>query len=395
MLSAVISTCIFVLAQLSFPAERRRLFLAKVRLLYVHGMKRIFFAIDPEIMHERMTHAGERMGNNPLARYIYSRLFVADYPALRQTIDGIQFNTPIGLAAGFDYKARLTQILPSIGFGFQTIGTITNMPYEGNPKPMLGRLPQSRSLMVNKGFKNEGAKAIAEKMTGKTFAIPVGISIGRTNTLSLKTQKQSIQDILNAFTTFEESDVAHAYYELNISCPNLYGDITFYPPKNLKELLTEVDALGLSRPVFIKMPIEKPDTDVLEMLKVIANYSPAGVIFGNLQKDRKNPALVPSEVKKFKVGNFSGKPTYERSNQLIQLSYTHYADRFTIIGCGGVFSGADAYTKITLGASLVQLITGMIFQGPQLIASINQELDDLLKRDGFTNISQAVGSRAA
>jgi dihydroorotate dehydrogenase subfamily 2 len=353
-------------------------------------VKRIFFTINPEHMHNGMTKFGERLGTSPIAKQILSSILTSSYPTLHQTVAGIQFSTPVGLAAGFDYEGRLTQILPSVGFGLQTIGTITNMAYEGNPRPLLGRLPRSRSLMVNKGFKNAGAAAMVKKLQRMSFRIPVGISIGRTNSTLLKTQKQSILDIVQAFTLFEKSHVHHSYYELNISCPNLFGDITFYPPKNLRELLTEVDALHLKRPVFIKMPIEKSDEEVLQMLEVIAKHSVAGVIIGNLQKNRNDPSLVQSEVRKFSTGAFSGKPTFNRSNELIALCYKHYKP-MTVIGCGGVFSGEDAYKKIRLGATLIQLITGMIFQGPQLIAQINQDLSDYLKRDKLQTISEAVG----
>ena len=140
------------------------------------------------------------------------------------------------------------------------------------------------------------------------------------------------------------------------------------------------------------MPIDKTDRETLAMLKVIAKHKVTGVIFGNLQKDRKNKHLVKSEVKKYKVGNFSGKPTFERSNELISLCYKHFKNRLVIIGCGGIFSGLDAYTKIKRGARVVQFITAMIYEGPQIAANINIELAELLKRDGYKNISQAVGT---
>jgi dihydroorotate dehydrogenase len=256
---------------------------------------------------------------------------------------------------------------------------------------MLGRLPRSRSLMVNKGFKNPGAEAIVTKLKGLSFGVPVGVSIGRTNSQHPKGQTESVEDIVECFQTFERSSVQHAYYELNISCPNLYGSVSFYPPDNLEELLVAVDALHLSRPVFVKMPIDKSDEETLGMLQVISRHTLAGVIFGNLQKDRSHPDLVPEEVARFTVGNFSGKPTYKRSNELIRLAYHRYGKQLVIIGCGGVFSAEDAYTKIRLGASLVQLITGMIFEGPQLISEINFGLERLLERDGFAHISEAVG----
>jgi dihydroorotate dehydrogenase len=169
--------------------------------------------------------------------------------------------------------------------------------------------------------------------------------------------------------------------------------VSFYPIDNLRELLIAIDKLNLKKPVFVKMPIDKTDKEILSMLKEISEHKIAGVIFGNLQKDRKNKNLVLEEVSKFKVGNFSGKPTYDRSNELIKLCYKNYKDRFVIIGCGGVFDAKDAYEKISLGASLVQLITGMIFNGPQIISQINSELPNLLKKNGFTYISQAIGSK--
>ena len=307
-------------------------------------------------------------------------------------IAGITFDGPLGLAAGFDYEAKVVKVLPAVGFGFQTVGTITNLPYAGNPRPMLGRLPKSKSLMVNKGFKNLGAKKTAEKLFNQTFKIPLGISIGKTNTKIKETQNSAIVDILQAFDIFEKANIKNAYYELNISCPNLYGNISFYPPKNLEELLSAVDGIKLTKPLFIKMPINETDTNTLKMLDVIVRHKVAGVIFGNLQKDRKNPAILKEEIK-WKVGNFSGLPTQKRSDELISLAYKHYKNKLTIIGCGGIFSVEDAYRKIKLGASLVQLITGLIYQGPTLVAEINKELPILLKKDGFKNISEAIGTK--
>jgi dihydroorotate dehydrogenase subfamily 2 len=334
------------------------------------------------------------MGKNQLVRKVLSEQFAEYSPSLDQELFNIHFRSPIGLAAGFDYEARLTQITGSLGFGFHTVGTITSSPSQGNPSPQLGRLPKSQSLMVNKGFKNPGALATAHKLSRLSFPIPVGISVGRTNSSSLS-QKQSVSDILHTFFILEKAQISHAYYELNISCPNLKGDVTFYTKKKLDELLSEVDKLHIKRPLFIKMPITLPNKDTLTLLSVIADHSPKGVIIGNLQKDRRNPALVQSEVSRFEVGSFSGKPTYVRSNELIRLTRKHFHKKLVIIGCGGISSGSDAYQKIKYGASLVQLITGMIFKGPQLIYEINNELPLLLKKDGLNHLRDAIGVEAA
>ncbi len=391
-LSALISFILFIIAYHYLEYERKGWIIYIGGLIYKNIVKPFFFLIDPETIHIFMAQTGEFLGACPPCRWIIKELLPIDNPRLRQTVAGIKFANPIGLSAGFDYEAWLTQILPIIGFGFETIGTVTNHPYDGNPRPRLGRLPKSKSLMVNKGFKSPGADKIIEKLDNKHFEIPIGISIGRTNGIKNMTQKQSINDIVAAFKKFERSKVQNAYYELNISCPNLYGNISFYPLNNLRDLLAAVGKLRLKKPVFIKMPIEKSDKETLAMLNVISKFRfVTGVIFGNLQKNRQDPALDKQEVKKFRVGNFSGKPTEKRSNQLIKLAYKNYGKRFVIIGCGGIFDVKDAYQKIKLGASLVQLITGMIYQGPALIAQINLELIDLLKKDGLKNIVDAVG----
>lgn len=393
LVSAIVSILLFIFLNIAFPNERKFLFIRLNEIIYRHITKPLLFKINPEVVHERMTIMGFILGKIPVAKGITKWLLLYKNPKLTQNIAGLTFQNPIGLSAGFDYEAKLTQILPSVGFGFETTGTITNLPYEGNPRPMLGRLPKSKSLMVNKGFKNLGAEKTAKRLKKLQFEYPLGISIGRSNRKEVATQKKSIEDIVKAFKTFERAGVQHSFYELNISCPNLFGDITFYPPKNLEDLLTAVDKLKLTRPLFIKMPIEKSNKEVLQMLSVIAKHSPVGVIFGNLQKNRKDLSLHQDEVRKFPIGNFSGKPCFDRSNELISLTYKKYKKRFIIIGTGGVFSAHDAYEKIKRGASLVQLITGMIYQGPQLISDINMKLVALLEKDGYKNISEAVGTK--
>lgn len=359
-------------------------------------LKNVLFLFDAETAHNFIARIGEFIGNTYL-NTLLGKVFSKSYPSLEQNIAGIEFKNPVGLAAGFDYDGKLTQILPSLGFGFETVGTITNMPYGGNPKPRLARLPKSKSLLVNKGFKNKGAKIISDKLSKPDFEIPLGISIGQTNfqkkieRSEIPLRRTAIVDILQAFEVFEYSNIKSSYYELNISCPNLLGNISFYPFKNLNELLTSVDRLKIKKPIFVKMPINKTNAQTLKMLDVITRHKITGVIFGNLQKDRSDPALDKKEISVFKKGNFSGKPTEKRSNELIALAYRHFKRKLLIIGCGGIFNAEDAYKKIKLGASLVQLITGLIYEGPLLVAQINKELSKMLKKDGFKNISDAVG----
>jgi len=331
------------------------------------------------------------LGKIGVVKFCIGKLFQVKNSALEQTICKIKFQNPVGLGAGYDYHAQLTQIIGHMGFGFESMGTITKNPCPGNPPPRLGRLIQSKSLMVHKGFKNPGIQDVLKKLSHTTFDSNIGISIGTTNSKDIQTQEDALRDIVSSFELAEKSSVPFAYYELNISCPNLLHAIEFYSAHALSTLLKAVTELRLSKPLFIKMPIDVSDEEMEEMLNSIVSFPVQGIIIGNLQKNRNDVSLKKEEVQKFSVGNFSGKPCEKRSNELIALAYKNFGDQLVIIGCGGIFSAQDAYTKIKLGASLVQLITGLIFVGPQLPAQINLGLIRLLKKDGYSHISQAVG----
>lgn len=392
MVSALISFTLYFLVRIRFAEEYHTLMPKKVEILYQLFGKPAFFLFDPEWVHDNAMRFGELFGKIPFIKSIFRFLFSYRHKSLEQNIQSVIFKNPVGLAAGYDYEAAFTQVLPSIGFGFETIGTMTHTPSEGNEKPRLGRLIKSKSLLVNKGFRNPGAKKIVSKLKSKSFEFPLGISIGVTNNSKISTFSDAIEDIMSTFTIFEKAKIKNSYYELNISCPNLKTKVSFYDPKGLNQLLTAVSKIKLKKPLFIKMPIEKSDSEVMKMLTVIVKHSfVTGVIFGNLQKNRKDPALLPEEVVQMGKGNFSGKPTFKRSNELISLAYKKYGKKLVIIGCGGIFSPEDAYIKIKAGASLVQLITGMIFVGPQLITQINRGLVEKLKNDGYKHLSEAIG----
>ncbi|MFA4922839.1 MAG: vitamin K epoxide reductase family protein, partial [Ignavibacteriaceae bacterium] len=339
-LSAVISFLIFFIVYKIFLKERFSLRLTIIAFIYQKIIKLIFFLFDAENIHQIHIFLGELLGKTFLKNYFDWKL---NYQSLKlkQKISGINFTSPVGLAAGFDYNAQLTQILSTLGFGFQSVGTITNYPYAGNPRPRLGRLPKSRSLMVYKGFKNRGVKAIINSIQNLKFNIPLGISIGMSNSKLIKNTNDGIKDVINTFKTVEKSDTKNKFYELNISCPNLMNTVTdFYKPESLNFLLQSIDQLKLRKPIFVKMPISVSDKEFLSILNVITKYKIIkGVIIGNLFKDRNSPLLDKQEVNKFKVGYFSGKPCEPRSNELIKLTYKKYKNKLIIIGCGGVFNG--------------------------------------------------------
>ncbi len=289
--------------------------------------------------------------------------------SLEQDVGGIHFTNPIGLAAGFDKNAELLDIIPSVGFGFMEVGSITAEPCEGNPKPRLWRLPKSKSLVVYYGLKNDGAEYVYHRVENRRRSIPVGTNIAMTNCEDNLNIEHAIGDYAKSFKIFARSG---DYFTINVSCPN---------------------TRETKKPIFIKLSPDYSFEVIDQILDISKKHRVDGIICTNLTK-HPNPADIKNEDVP-KVGGLSGKVVQEMSDTL--LAYIYRRDnaggknRFILIGIGGVFSAADAYKKIRLGANIVQLITGMIFEGPQLISEINRQMVQMLHDDGFTNITEAVG----
>jgi dihydroorotate dehydrogenase len=364
------------------------------RVLYVYVAKPLLFMVSPDVIHRGTIRLAAAVGSVGLLRGFIQLVFTGRRDErLAQTYHGITFASPVGLAAGFDKNGEIVPVVTALGFGFGEVGSVTAELCEGNSRPWFYRLPKTQSLVVNAGLANHGSRAILERIHQfpiraiKNF--PIILSVAKTNSRKVVDEKAGIADYV---TTVKRAtkEKRIAMIELNISCPNTYGGEPFTTPERLERLLTAVDTVSGKQPVYIKMPTNLPWVKLRELLDVTVRHSVAGVTISNLAKDRSKldikddlPATVP--------GNLSGKPTWKSSNELIHRTYLEYGARLTIIGVGGVFSADDAYTKIKLGASLVELITGMIFCGPQLAAEINDGLLQCLSRDGLTHISQAIG----
>ena len=225
-------------------------------------------------------------------------------------------------------------------------------------------------------------------MKGNNY--PISISIGKTNSTKTASQKAGIEDYYDCLKEFANAGIGD-FYTINISCPNTFGGEPFTTPESLDPLLKKLQMVKTNKPIFLKMPINLEWKEFKQLLEIALKYKVNGVIIGNLNKDRQDPAIkdiIPEHVQ----GGISGKVTWALSNKLIYQTYKAYGKKLIIIGVGGIFSAEDAYKKIKRGASLVQLITGMIYEGPQLIGEINQGLVELIKRDGYKNISEAVGN---
>lgn len=360
---------------------------AVTRFLYRHVLKKALFCRDPERVHDAMTRVGMFLGAHGATRRMTSMAFSFADRRLEQNILGIRFPNPVGLSAGFDKNAVLTDILPSVGFGFVEVGSITGEPCEGNRKPRLWRLPESKALVVYYGLKNDGCEAISDRLRAKRFAVPVGASIAKTNSPATVDPEAAIADYAKAFARF--SGIG-SYLTVNISCPNAYGGEPFTDPVLLERLLAALDDIPTSKPIFLKLSPDLAPADLDAILAVAGAHMVAGVICSNLTKRRDNGKIRDAAIPP--KGGISGKVAEDAANEQLKYVYKKYGDKFVVIGCGGVFGAEDAYRKIRLGASLVQLITGMIYEGPQLIGEINRGLVRLLERDGFAHISEAVGA---
>lgn len=350
---------------------------AILHFCYTHLFKPIVFLIDPEFVHDSTTWVGRILGSNLLTRGITHLILGYSNPMLEQNIMGVHFKNPIGLSAGFDKNARLTKILPAVGFGFEEIGSITGEPCAGNPKPRLWRHPELKSIRVYYGLMNDGALAIARRLNGKRFTFPIGTSIAKTNSPDTCELDAGIADYVKAFTAF-----AHigAYFTVNLSCPNAYGGQPFTDTKKLDRLLNALDPIPTQKPIFLKLSPDLSTHELDSLIAVADQHRVHGFVCTNL-------------TKKHSLGNggLSGGAVSELSNAQIRYIHKQTKGRYVIVGCGGIFTAEDAYAKIQAGASLLQLITGMIYEGPQSISAMNQGLVELLKKDGYKNVREAVG----
>jgi dihydroorotate dehydrogenase len=341
-----------------------------IGFLYNKLLKPILFQFDPSSVHHLFIKIGATAGKFSPARDLIKALFGEPKLTTPISLDGLTFQGPVLLAAGFDYNGHLASILYSMGFSGEEIGSVTARPCKGNPAPQLRRLIKSKSIQVYKGLKNDGVDAIIKRI--KEHEIPekfvAGVSIARTNDESSADFNQGIQDYCYSFRRLNEENVG-SFYTINISCPNAYGGEDFARPEALHVLLFELKKISCSKPIYIKMPIHKSWEEFKELVKIIQQLGYNGVVIGNLNKNYAD-ADFPEEATPQYRGGLSGKPCQKLSTALIQRTREAFPD-LTIIGCGGVLSIEDAMEKLAAGANLIQMITGMIFTGPHLINEIN------------------------
>ncbi|HIH24075.1 TPA: quinone-dependent dihydroorotate dehydrogenase, partial [Candidatus Woesearchaeota archaeon] len=346
-------------------------------MLYEKAVRPLLFKFDPEFIHDATTTAGVFAGSNPVTRSILSGVYNYQHPMLSQKLHGITFRNPVGLSAGFDKDCRLMKVLPAVGFGFEEVGSITADAYVGNPGPRLVRLPKDQSLIVNYGLKNRGADIVRRKFlrkdgSRKHFAFPIGISVAKTNK-EHKTRRAKVDDWVRGIKLMKDCG---DYLTINVSCPNTYDPTNFGDPALFEQLMNSIKRakLRFSKPVFIKLSADITPEQFDAIIAICDRHTfVKGFVLTNLVKDRSKLRLKsPKYLYAGHKGGLSGKVVYPYMRELLQHAYKTCGSRYTLIACGGIFTAEDAYACIKDGASLVQLITGMIYGGPATIKRINK-----------------------
>jgi dihydroorotate dehydrogenase len=345
----------------------------------LHLGQALLQALDPERAHD--------LAVNSLELGLYPRTTLPDDPRLAQDVWGLHFENPVGMAAGFDKDARVAEALLGTGFGFVEVGTLTPGPQAGNPRPRIFRSMRDRAVINRLGFNNQGHAAALERLRSRPRGL-VGVNVG-----AGRDADDRIADYVSGVERF--AAVAD-YLTVNISSPNTPGLRDLQAPHALDALLMRVEAArkalpGRSPPLLLKLAPDLDDQDLPEIVRIALAHGVDGLIVSNttLARDGLNEASFAAET-----GGLSGRPLFLRSTRMLARVYTLTGGKLPLIGVGGIDSGATALTKIEAGASLLQLYTGLVFEGPSLIGRIKQALVQAIEQASATSLAPLTGRRA-
>ena len=341
-------------------------------------IRSIIFKLDPELAHDLAIKALKYnfIPNNkiPTNNLVETEIF------------GKKISSPIGLAAGFDKDAEVYNSFYKLGFSFVEVGTITPLKQYGNPKPRIFRLEEDEALINRLGFNNSGANVVSSRVKSNPPNGLFGINIGPN-----KDTKNRVEDYLICFRKFHN---LADYITINISSPNTENLRNFHKNEELDNLLKcineEKKNLNSNVPIAVKVSPDIDEKSIDEISELFLKYNVQIVIVSNTT-DRNRENI--SNINKLEKGGLSGKPLENISNELINKFFKLVGKKILIIGVGGVDSADGVFNKIVSGATLVQLYTGMVYKGPTIASKINKDLDEIVKREGFKNISEAIGTK--
>jgi dihydroorotate dehydrogenase len=347
----------------------------------------ILFRFDAEQVHHFVCGTLKFLFKIPGIPFVFRQLFNYEHPALEREVFGLKFKNPVGMAAGFDKNAELMDELACLGFGFVEIGTVTPLPQDGNEKPRLFRLKPDRAIINRMGFNNHGASAAAERLRKRKTNILIGGNIGKNK---LTPNENALDDYLKSFEALYETV---DYFVVNVSSPNTPGLRDLQEKEPLMKILaalkqraeelavkSEQEAKGkktksqISKPILLKIAPDLTNSQLDDIIEIVTSTKIAGVIATNTTISRADLLTDDSEIKKIGAGGLSGAPLTHRSTEVIRYICDKSKRAFPVIGVGGISSAEDAKAKLEAGASLVQIYTGFIYEGPGLAKQICKAL---------------------
>ena len=332
-------------------------------------IKPLLFRFDPEFIHHFVTgclNVGNRIWG---IKSVMKNVFHLADNRLEREVMGLKFKNPVGLAAGFDKNADLVEELATFGFGFIEIGTVTPLPQPGNDKPRMFRLPADKGLINRMGFNNQGVDVVAARLSRvRRNGLVIGGNIGKNK---ITTNEDAVSDYIKCFDRlFDVVD----YFVVNVSSPNTPGLRELQEKEPLKKILNTLQQRNrkndISRPILLKIAPDLSESQLDDIIEIVQETNIAGVVATNTTISR--DGLVSAEALKIETGGLSGKPLTQRSTEVIRYLSEKSKKSFVIIGVGGIHSPEDAVEKLEAGASLIQLYTGFIYEGPGLVKKINK-----------------------
>lgn len=347
-------------------------------------LQRILFLFDPEIAHGWAASLLRWVGRSATRAERLRRRFAPTDQRLEVRILGLDFPSPVGVAAGFDKGDGLAGGLFALGFGSVEVGTITPLPQDGSPRPRLFRLKRQRSLINRMGFNNAGAEATARRYGALPFRPgPVGINLGKNRDTP---QELAWRDYLRAYEALEE---VGDYFVVNVSSPNTPGLRDLQAPEALRAILAPLRERSRGKPLLLKLAPDLADEAIDELADLSLELGLDGLILANTTIAR--PTAEAEPVAK-EAGGMSGPPLFPRALELVRRVHARTGGSIPLIGVGGITTAEDAYAMIRAGASLVQSYTGFVYEGPAFARTLGEGLLRCLERDGFATIQEAVGA---
>jgi len=340
--------------------------------MYKLLISRILFLFDAEQVHYFVCEVLRFAFKIPFVPNLLRSMYTYEHPDLVQEVAGLQFRSPVGLAAGFDKNAEMVDELEALGFGFIEIGTVTPKPQPGNEKPRLFRLKADKGLINRMGFNNKGAAVAAAKLRQRKSKILVGGNIGKNKDTP---NEEALSDYLICFR--ELFDVVD-YFVVNVSSPNTPGLRELQEKAPLTALLTELQKRNTEKftpkPIFLKIAPDLTTSQLDDIIDIVQETGIAGVIATNTTISREGLRTSQEDIKKIGAGGLSGAPLTHRATEVIRYICEKSGNAFPVIGVGGISSPKDALEKRNAGASLIQLYTGFIYEGPGLASRICKAL---------------------